>query len=88
MVFRLSDGRQKVLRAVHLRSYSFFVAFFQPGERPRVIDEFVTVFLAYMNKTQLLSADTPRVKLTCGGQSAWESIKAARSKIVFSSGTA
>ena len=42
---RARDGRQKVLRAVHLRAFTFFLAFFEPeggsAERREFSEEFL-----------------------------------------------
>jgi hypothetical protein len=37
--------RKKMLRAVHLRSFSFYLAFWQRSERRAEIDHFTKIFL-------------------------------------------
>jgi hypothetical protein len=81
--FTTPEG-QKLLRAVHLRSYSFFLAFFEQGERNAAMDHFSRCFLARFPHAARLRASRPRVELTCDGYSAWESSESGRSnRLVF-----
>ena len=81
--FTAPQGR-KLLRAVHLRSYSFFLAFFKQGERRAEMELFSKAFLVRFPKAKLLRASVPRVELVCDGFSAWESAEGARSnELVF-----
>lgn len=69
---------RKVLRAVHLRSYSFYLAFFDPGAKASVAADFTTEFLARSPGTVLLLASRSRVDLVCDGMDAWRSYAGAR----------
>jgi hypothetical protein len=46
MYFNVAGVGQKVLRAVHLRSYSFFLAFFEPGGKSATLKHFTETFLS------------------------------------------
>jgi hypothetical protein len=69
---------KKLLRVVHLRAYSFFLAFFAPGERAAVRDDFSQQFLNRHSHTALLKASQKSVALVCDGVSAWESLRGTR----------
>lgn len=88
MLFSLSNGSRKILRAVHLCSYTFLIAFFKPEETGESPEAFVEVFLHYNKRTKLLSRNANRLKLICGEADAWQSIQAARStSFAFDDGT-
>jgi hypothetical protein len=74
---RCRVGR-KVLRAVHLRSYSFFLAFFEPGEKSATFKHFAKTFLRMMSASALLLPSRSRIELVCDGMDAWKAIDAAR----------
>lgn len=83
LVFRAGNG-QKVLRAVHLRSFSFYLAFFRPDERRRVMDHFDHTFTSSFPGTTRLRPSRPAVDLCCNGMGAWDSFRLAReNRIVF-----
>jgi hypothetical protein len=69
---------KKMLRAVHLRSFSFYLAFWKPDERRKEIDTFTRTFLARVPATVLLRASMTRGTLVCDGMNAWESVSQAR----------
>ena len=78
LLFRTPDGRKKLLRTVHLRSYLFLLAFFEPksgGSAARNV--FADAFSAGSSAT-LLRPSTPRVELLCNGIDAWTSLSGAR----------
>jgi hypothetical protein len=84
MLFRVHGVGQKILRAVHLRSFSFYLAFFRPNERRAVQDDFMNIFMTNTPSTVLLRQSLPTVALSCNGMGAWESFKASRtSEFVF-----
>lgn len=86
MHFRVPGVGEKLLRAIHLRSYTFFLAFYKPDEARSVLDDFTYHFCTYA-KTTLLRPSCRRVELQCNGMGAWESFKGSRdNKFVFSSG--
>lgn len=69
---------RKMLRAVHLQSFSFYLAFWRPGERREEIDTFTGMFLQRNPATVLLRASKTRGVLVCNGMNAWESVSEAR----------
>jgi hypothetical protein len=69
---------KKMLRAVHLRSFSFYLAFWRPSERRAEIDYFTKWFLEQVPGAVLLRASRKRETLVCDGVSAWDSISEAR----------
>jgi hypothetical protein len=75
-----SVGR-KIVRAVHLRSCSFFLAFFKPGEKSATLKHFAETFLRMMSASELL------VPSRCDGMDAWKSIDAARENRFVRTGT-
>jgi hypothetical protein len=84
MLFRVHGIGQKVLRAIHLRSFSFYLAFFRPNERRAVQDDFMNVFTTNMSSTVRLRPSIQTVELMCNGKGAWDSFRASRtSEFVF-----
>jgi hypothetical protein len=75
---------RKMLRAVHIRSYSFFLAFFAPGEKQSVMHEFSRHYLARHENAVLLKASRSTVSLVCNGMNAWESANGARENTLSS----
>lgn len=76
---------RKLLRAVHIHSYSFFLAFFQPGEKSQVMQEFTHHFLVGHEHAALLRASRTSVSVVCDGMSAWESFSGSReNSFIFS----
>ena len=69
---------KKMLRTVHLRSFSFYLAFWQPKERREEIDIFTKTFLEDMPAAVLLRASRNRETLICDGMNAWDSISESR----------
>lgn len=69
---------KKMLRAVQLRSYSFYLAFWWPSERRSEIDYFTKWFLERVPCVVLLRASRTRETLVFDGASAWDSISKAR----------
>lgn len=78
MYFNVAGVGQKVLRAVHLRSYSFFLAFFEPGGKSATLKHFTETFLSIVSASALLLPTRPRMELFCDGMDAWDSIDGAR----------
>jgi hypothetical protein len=70
---------RKMLRAVHLRSFSFYLAFWQPKERREEIDIFTKNFLERVPATALLRASRNRETPICDGMNAWDSVSESRS---------
>jgi hypothetical protein len=69
---------RKLLRAVHLRSFSFYLAFFKPDESKAVLEDFSREFLSRLPMAELLRPSRTRVELVCNGIEAWESFKNSR----------
>lgn len=63
---------RKLLRAVHLRSYSFFLAFFDPSAGGALARTFAEVFRSRMPNAVLLTASRTWVDLVCNGANAWQ----------------
>jgi hypothetical protein len=84
MLFSVHGVGQKILRAIHLRSFSFYLAFFEPNERRAVQDDFANVFIRKTPGAVLLRPSTPIVELICNGMGAWDSYKASQTtRFVF-----
>jgi hypothetical protein len=82
MLFETPVDR-KVLRAVHLRAFSFFLAFFQPGEKVAGMDYFERHFLERNRHVARLKPSRSTVTLVCDGMNAWEAVKEARANSFF-----
>jgi hypothetical protein len=76
--FNVEGVGRKVLRAVHLRSFSFFLAFFDPKEKSAVVSHFAKTFLERMSTMVLLSASRTHADLVCDGMDAWQSFYGSR----------
>lgn len=81
--FRVDGVGQKVLRAIHLRSYTFYLAFFTLNEKRAVLDDFANIFSTH-SRAVLLRASRPKIEMLCNGGGAWTSYKGSRSnRLVF-----
>ena len=69
---------RKLLRAVHLRAFSFFLAFFDPEKGGTEAQDFSDVFLRNQRASAMLRASQNRTELVCDGSDAWESWFSAR----------
>lgn len=67
------DGDRRTLRAVHLYSYSFFLAFFHPQEGARSKQDLPAVIADTFNGATLLRANQHNVRMICDGCDAWQS---------------
>lgn len=84
LFFRVPRVGEKLLRAVHLRSFSFYLAFFKPDERRAVTEHFERVFTSHHRSTLRLHPSQPRVELRCDGIGAWESFRGSRvDRLIF-----
>jgi hypothetical protein len=73
---------RKQLRAVHLRSYSFFLAFSDPrGGRAAAID-FHRAFVATVTGMRPLPASRSVADLVCDGIDAWSSWESSRAFVI------
>ena len=78
MRFEVPGVGQKVLRAVHLRSFSFFLGFSDPTAPRSIALDFSAVFLSKMRAAVLLSPSRSLARIICDGVDAWKSIEASR----------
>lgn len=78
MIFRAHGVGQKILRTIHLRSYTFYLAYWQPNGGRAEQNDFAEVFNLGMPGVQLLRPSNQKVKLFCDGIGAWDSLKDAR----------
>lgn len=69
---------KKLLRAVHLRSFSFFLSFYHPDESSVERRHFAEVFASRMPHLRLLRPSEPQIDLICDGMGAWDSIRNSR----------
>lgn len=79
MLFRVHGVGEKILRTVHLRSYSFFLAYWPPGGNRAEQDDFEKTFISCMQGARLLRPSQDKVHLTCDGMGAWQSFRESRS---------
>ena len=78
LLFRMG-GDQKLMRVVHLRSYSFLLAFSDPACGRAAAIEFERVFLSTVPGVRPLPPSRSAVDLVCDGIDAWSSFEASRS---------
>lgn len=64
-----------MLRAVHLRSFSFLLAFLPRAASAASVQAFVAEFLSRRPSARELRASTSRVRLFCDGIDFWQSVK-------------
>jgi hypothetical protein len=81
--FNVPGVGKKLLRAVHLRAFSFFLAFFEKDEAHSAHQDFMNEFLTRMSAMQLLRPSRPNVTLICNGCDAWQSFSNARENILI-----
>ncbi|HCI12814.1 MAG TPA: hypothetical protein DFK12_02325 [Gallionellaceae bacterium] len=81
--FRVHGVGEKLLRAVHLRSFTFYLAFFKPSESCVVLNDFADHFSHYTGAL-LLRPSNPIVETQCNGAGAWTLFKGSRSnQLIF-----
>jgi hypothetical protein len=78
MHFAVPGVGRKVLRVIHLRSYTFYLAFFEPGSARATVREFARVFQANMPEAVLLAPSRQGVEVKCNRLDAWASYDGAR----------
>ncbi|CAN5504441.1 hypothetical protein BH11PSE4_BH11PSE4_06440 [soil metagenome] len=77
LLFRTEEN-EKLLRAVHLRAFTFCLAFFEPGQRTSGMDYFERHFLERNPFTRRLRPSRNNLKIVCDGMDAWESVRDGR----------
>lgn len=73
---------KKLLRSVHLRSFSFFLAFFEKDAGASIAQDFAKEFLARTSAMRLLRSSRSKVTLICDGCDAWQSFNDARENML------
>jgi hypothetical protein len=81
MFFRAHGIGEKLLRAVHLRSYSFFVAYWEPNAGSTEQNFFECVFGSQQRFATLLRPSKQSIQVVCDGMGAWESWRESRSTV-------
>jgi hypothetical protein len=61
-----------------MRAFTFCLAFFAPGERRAVRDDFSNVFMHCRREVALLIPSVRCIELECNGMDAWSSYEASR----------
>lgn len=79
MIFRVPGVGQKILRTVHLRSYTFLLAYWPIDGGRAEQEDFEQVFTSLHRGTRRLKPSQPRVRLVCDGIGAWQSFRESRS---------
>lgn len=87
ILFREPAVGQKLLRAIYLRSFSFYLAYTGPAGDLEVQYDFRRHFTRLMPSVVRLLPNKSKIELLCDGVGAWSSIQDARStKFVFDDG--
>lgn len=84
ILFKVPNIGQKILRVVHLRSFSFLLAFWPSAGGKAEQNDFESIITSKMNGLKLLRANKKNITLECVGIGAWMSLKDARSQFEFS----
>lgn len=83
-LFRVPNIGEKILRAVHLRSFSFLLAFWLPSGGKAEQNDFESIITTKINGLKLLRSNENNITLECNGIGAFTSLKHARSQFEFS----
>jgi hypothetical protein len=75
--FRVHGIGEKLMRAIHVRSYLFTLAYFRPGDGRSVQEDFAQIYTK-KTSTVLLRPSEQKIKIVCNGIGAWSSIKGSR----------
>ncbi|EPW7005307.1 hypothetical protein WOB98_22225 [Vibrio parahaemolyticus] len=76
--FKVKGEGQKVLRAIHLRSYSFIISYWPPGSSLWEQYDFASYYLNAYPTAIWLTENTTSVEIECGAVGAYDSIKQSR----------
>ncbi|MDE1146955.1 MAG: hypothetical protein PW843_10080 [Azospirillaceae bacterium] len=76
--FKLDNVGKKLLRTVHLRSFTFYIAFFEPSKGASDIYDFSNEFTKTMPGTHLLKKSKTSIRISCNGADSWKSFYEAR----------
>lgn len=79
--FRFHGIGAKTLRAVHLRSFSFLLAFWPINSSLKERIHFAEIVEQKLRGTKLLRNGEPEVVLECDGMGAWSAYKHSRTSI-------
>lgn len=84
MYFQAPGIGKKLLRAVHLRSFSFFLAYWRPERGRQEQADFEAVFTKQWTGAVLLRPSQGTLELVCNGMGAWASFRDSRvNRLVF-----
>lgn len=87
-LYREHGVGQKLLRAVHLRSFSFYLAYADPSGNLEIQYDFIRHITKMMPTVVRLLPTISKVELLCDGIGAWASIQGARNtKLEFDDDT-
>jgi hypothetical protein len=78
LVWLTLEGKNKLLRIIHLQSYTFYLAFTEPGSGASAAKEFSAAFTRHSPGTVELLASRPKITLSCTGLDAWRAFKDSR----------
>lgn len=87
MYFRASGIGKKLLRAVHLRSFIFYLAFYEKAGGRSEQDFFARIFTSIMSGTTLLKPNMPEIVVECDGVGAWTAFKTSQNSKLVSGDT-
>jgi hypothetical protein len=78
MFFHVHGIGKKLLRTVHLCSYTFFIAFWPRGSSRAEQYDFEAVFTKHMQGSRLLRPSQKLARLRCTGAGAWDTFRDSR----------
>lgn len=79
MIFSVPGVGEKILRTVHLRSYTFFLAYWPIDGEWAEKEDFEQVFTYLHRGVCRLKPSQSRIRLVCDGIGAWQSFRGSRS---------
>jgi hypothetical protein len=79
VLFRVPGVGKKLLRMVGIRSFIFYLAFYDPNDSRSAHDDFADVFVNSLPEVMLLRPSKPTVTLVCDGTGAWASFRGSQS---------
>jgi len=83
MYFEVPGIGKKILRAIHIRSFTFLIAFWEPGRGRAEQKDFESVFVSNTPGVKLLRPSKDKERLVCNGKGALSSVKHSRGKFIF-----
>lgn len=83
VLFKAPGIGEKFMRAIHLRSFTFLLAYWKPGGGHAEKNDFEKIFAGKGTGIKLLRPSRQDEKLICNGVGAWESLRHSRNKFEF-----